>query len=330
MNAKGHHRLKNKLFDLRFDRMERYIYMNVKKSKVRNANKVMYLLLLPAIISVIIFNFLPFAGIVIAFKDYDVIDGILGSPWVGFDNFIKIFKYPEMLASIKNTLIFSIVGVFGKFPFPIILALMFNEIRSMKFKKVVQTISYFPHFLSWASVCALIYAMFAIDGPVNNIMAKLIGTGYERANILMDSKNFLPVLFFSGLWKELGWSSIIYLAAIAGIDQSMYEAAEVDGCNRFKQVIYITLPSIKTTIVLVLLLGMGSLVTANFEHVYGLQNVYTQNETEVINTLVYRKGIQGGEYSLATAFGLMQGIVSVTLVILANKFSKAVSETSLW
>lgn len=304
--------------------------MNVKKSKVRNANKVMYLLLLPAIISVIIFNFLPFAGIVIAFKDYDVIDGILGSPWVGFDNFIKIFKYPEMLASIKNTLIFSIVGVFGKFPFPIILALMFNEIRSMKFKKVVQTISYFPHFLSWASVCALIYAMFAIDGPVNNIMAKLIGAGYERANILMDSKNFLPVLFFSGLWKELGWSSIIYLAAIAGIDQSMYEAAEVDGCNRFKQVIYITLPSIKTTIVLVLLLGMGSLVTANFEHVYGLQNVYTQNETEVINTLVYRKGIQGGEYSLATAFGLMQGIVSVTLVILANKFSKAVSETSLW
>lgn len=304
--------------------------MNVKKSKVKNANKVMYLLLLPAIISVIVFNFLPFAGIVIAFKDYDVIDGILGSPWVGFDNFIKIFKYPEMLASIKNTLIFSIVGVFGKFPFPIILALMFNEIRSMKFKKVVQTISYFPHFLSWASVCALIYAMFAIDGPVNNIMAKLIGAGYERANILMDSKNFLPVLFFSGLWKELGWSSIIYLAAIAGVDPSMYEAAEVDGCNRFKQVIYITLPSIKTTIVLVLLLGMGSLVTANFEHVYGLQNVYTQNETEVINTLVYRKGIQGGEYSLATAFGLMQGIVSVTLVILANKFSQAVSETSLW
>ncbi len=304
--------------------------MNVKKSKVKNANKVMYLLLLPAIISVIVFNFLPFAGIVIAFKDYDVIDGILGSPWVGFDNFIKIFKYPEMLASIKNTLIFSIVGVFGKFPFPIILALMFNEIRGMKFKKVVQTISYFPHFLSWASVCALIYAMFAIDGPVNNIMAKLIGAGYERANILMDSKNFLPVLFFSGLWKELGWSSIIYLAAIAGVDPSMYEAAEVDGCNRFKQVIYITLPSIKTTIVLVLLLGMGSLVTANFEHVYGLQNVYTQNETEVINTLVYRKGIQGGEYSLATAFGLMQGIVSVTLVILANKFSQAVSETSLW
>lgn len=304
--------------------------MNVKKSKVKNANKVMYLLLLPAIISVIVFNFLPFAGIVIAFKDYDVIDGILGSPWVGFDNFIKIFKYPEMLASIKNTLIFSIVGVFGKFPFPIILALLFNEIRNAKFKKFVQTISYFPHFLSWASVCALIYAMFAIDGPVNNIMAKLIGAGYERANILMDSKNFLPVLFFSGLWKELGWSSIIYLAAIAGVDPSMYEAAEVDGCNRFKQVIYITLPSIKTTIVLVLLLGMGSLVTANFEHVYGLQNVYTQNETEVINTLVYRKGIQGGEYSLATAFGLMQGIVSVTLVILANKFSQAVSETSLW
>lgn len=302
----------------------------MKKNKIKNANNVMYLLLLPAVLSVIIFNFLPFVGIVIAFKDFDVIDGIWGSRWVGLENFIKIFKYPEMLASIKNTLIFSIVGVFGKFPFPIILALLFNEIRNAKFKKFVQTISYFPHFLSWASVCALIYAMFAIDGPVNNLMAKIVGESYQRTNILMDSKNFLPVMFFSGLWKELGWSSIIYLAAIAGVDASMYEAAEVDGCNRFKQVLYITLPSIKTTIVLVLLLGMGSLVTANFEHVYGLQNVYTQNETEVINTLVYRKGIQGGEYSLATAFGLMQGIVSVTLVVLANKFSQVVSETSLW
>ncbi len=304
--------------------------MVMKKSKIKNSNRVMYLLLLPAIISVCIFNFLPFVGIVIAFKDFDVIDGLWGSRWVGLENFIKIFQYPEMIASIKNTLIFSAVGIFGKFPFPIMLALMFNEIRHMKFKKVVQTMSYFPHFLSWASVCALIYAMFAIDGPVNNLMAKLIGAGYERANILMDSKNFLPVMFFSGLWKELGWSSIIYLAAIAGVDQSMYEAAEVDGCNRFKQAIYITLPSIKTTIILVLLLGMGSLVTSNFEQVYGLQNVYIQNETEVINTLVYRKGIQGGEYSLATAFGLMQGIVSVTLVIIANKFSQAVSETSLW
>ena len=302
----------------------------MKKNKIKNANNVMYLLLLPAVLSVIIFNFLPFVGIVIAFKDFDVIDGIWGSRWVGLENFIKIFKYPEMLASIKNTLIFSIVGVFGKFPFPIILALLFNEIRNAKFKKFVQTISYFPHFWSWASVCALIYAMFAIDGPVNNLMAKIVGESYQRTNILMDSKNFLPVMFFSGLWKELGWSSIIYLAAIAGVDASMYEAAEVDGCNRFKQVLYITLPAIKTTIVLVLLLGMGSLVTANFEHVYGLQNVYTQNETEVINTLVYRKGIQGGEYSLATAFGLMQGIVSVTLVVLANKFSQVVSETSLW
>lgn len=302
----------------------------MKKNKIKNSNNVMYLLLLPAVLSVIIFNFLPFVGVVIAFKDFDVIDGIWGSRWVGLENFIKIFKYPEMLASIKNTLIFSIVGVFGKFPFPIILALLFNEIRNAKFKKFVQTISYFPHFLSWASVCALIYAMFAIDGPVNNLMAKIVGESYQRTNILMDSKNFLPVMFFSGLWKELGWSSIIYLAAIAGVDASMYEAAEVDGCNRFKQVLYITLPAIKTTIVLVLLLGMGSLVTANFEHVYGLQNVYTQNETEVINTLVYRKGIQGGEYSLATAFGLMQGIVSVTLVVLANKFSQVVSETSLW
>lgn len=305
--------------------------MKKKKNALsNNSNKFMYILLLPSLLAVFIFSYLPMLGLVIAFKDFDAIEGIINSPWVGLANFKKILSYPEFLTAIKNTLIYSSVCLFGKFPFPIILALLINEIGNLKFKKIVQTISYFPHFLSWASVCSLIYAMFAINGPINNFLESIIGSGYERTNILMDSKNFLPILFSSGLWKEIGWGTIIYLAAIAGVDESMYEAASLDGCNRFKQILYITLPSIKTTVVLVLLLGLGGLVSTNFEQVYGLQNVYTQNETDVINTLIYRQGIQGGEYSLATAFGLMQGIVSLILVITANRFSKAVSDTSLW
>lgn len=309
-------------------RME--IDMKKKNTFNNSSNKFMYLLLLPSLIAVLIFSYLPMFGIVIAFKNFDAIDGIINSPWVGLENFKKILSYPEFLGAIKNTLVYCSVCLFGRFPFPIILALLFNEIGNMKFKKIVQTISYFPHFLSWASVCGLVYALFAINGPINSLFASIIGDSYQKTNILMDSKNFLPILFTSGLWKEIGWSTIIYLAAIAGVDASMYEAAEVDGCNRFKQVLYITLPSIKTTIVLVLILGLGGLVSANFEQVYGLQNVYIQNETDVINTMIYRQGIQGGEYSLSTAFGLMQGVVSLILVVAANKFSKAVAETSLW
>ncbi len=300
------------------------------KSLNGSSNFYMYLLLIPALIAVLVFCYLPLAGIVIAFKDFDAIDGIMASPWVGLKNFKAIFTYPEFVQSIKNTLIYCSVCLFGKFPFPIILALLFNELSNIKFKRTVQTISYFPHFISWASVCGLTYAMFALDGPVNNVLSILVGSGYEKTNILMDSKNFLPIMFFSGLWKEIGWGTIIYLAAITGIDASMYEAAEVDGCNKFKQVLYITLPSIKSTIVIVLILGLGGLVSANFEQVYGLQNAYTQNETNVINTLIYRQGIQGGEYSLSTAFGLMQSVVSLVLVLAANRFSKIVADTSLW
>ena len=297
---------------------------NMKKENIFNnsSNRFMYLLLFPSLFAVLIFSYLPMAGIVIAFKNFDAIDG--------FDNFKKILNYPEFLTAIKNTLVYCSICLFGRFPFPIILALLFNEVGNVKFKKIVQTISYFPHFLSWASVCGLVYALFAINGPINSLLTLIFGDGYEKTNILMDSKNFLPVLFFSGLWKEIGWSTIIYLAAITGIDASLYEAAEVDGCNRFKQVLYITLPSIKTTIVLVLILGLGGLVSANFEQVYGLQNVYSQNETDVINTLIYRQGIQSGEYSLSTAFGLMQGVVSLVLVVGANKFSKTIAQTSLW
>ncbi len=303
---------------------------SLKKSGKHDRNLMMYLILLPSLIMVLIFNYLPLLGLVIAFEDFDAFSGILGSPWVGLQNFAKVLTYPDFLKAIKNTVVYSSVNLFLGFPLPIILAILFNEIHNRAFKRVIQTVSYFPHFLSWAAICSFVYALFAIEGPVNSVLATLIGETYEKKNILLDSKNFLPILFGVGQWQGIGWSTIIYLAAITGIDGSLYEAAEIDGCNRFRMVTNITWPCIKGTAVLVLILGLGSLVTSNFEMVYGLQNAFIQKDTEVINTLVYRQGIQGGEYSMATAFGLMQGVVSLVIVFLANRVSKVISGESIW
>ncbi len=256
--------------------------------------------------------------------------GIMSSPWVGLKHFKTIFTYPNMLQAVGRTFIYGCVIVFGGFPFPIILALLFNELRNMKFKKVVQTISYMPYFLSWISVIGLFYSFLAIEGTFNQIMAKIVGDGYEAKNILMDSRYFLPIIFISHLWKNVGWSSVLFLAAIAGIDPSLYEAATMDGCGRIRQIWSITLPCIKGTVIIVLVMSLGSLFNTNFEQVYGFQNVYTQEQTEIIGTLVYRQGIENGKYSLSTAFGLCQGVVTLFLLITSNAISKRLFDSSIW
>ncbi len=288
------------------------------------------MLLIPAAICTFIFSYLPMLGIGIAFKDYNVIDGIMGSPWVGLDNFKEIVNMPSVLHALKNTFKYGFIFLFGGTPFAVVFALMINEIKNMRFKKIVQTISYLPHFLSWASVVAIFYGFFSLSGPYNEVMAKIIGDGYEATNLLMNYKNFTPILFVSNVWKGLGWSSILYLAAIAGIDQEMYEAAEIDGCGKFKQAIYITLPCIAVTIAMSLLLSVGSLINVNFEQVYGFQNIYIQEQTETINTLAYRMGIEGGEYSLSTAFGLLQGLASLTIMLIVNELSRKFAHMSVW
>lgn len=305
-------------------KMKRGFLYNIKRHKYA------YILILPAVLFVLVFAYLPLIGVIISFKDYNVIDGILGSPWVGLDNFKIIFTQPNMLKTIGNTLLYGAVILFGGFPFPIILAIMFNELLNMKFKKVVQTVSYMPYFLSWISVIGLFYAFLATEGPLNSFMAKFIGEGYEAKNILLDSKYFLPIIYISHLWKNVGWSSVIFLAAIAGIDPSLYEAASIDGCGKFKQILHITLPSISTTILIVLVMSLGTLVSTNFEQVYGFQNVYVQEETEVINTVIYRQGIENGKYSLATAFGLSQGVVTLALLLVSNAMSKKLFKVSIW
>ena len=203
--------------------------------------KSVYMLILPAIVLTTVFCYFPMAGIVIAFKDFDIIKGIAGSRWVGFENFIKVFTQGEMLGAIFNTFLYGVVLVFGSFPFPIILAVLFNELRCLRFKKTVQTLIYMPHFLSWISVVGLFYTLFSNEGVFNSIMGAIVGDGYTPVNILLDSKYFLPIIYFSNLWKSVGWSSVIFLAAIAGIDPTLYEAATIDGCGKFKQVLYITL-----------------------------------------------------------------------------------------
>lgn len=292
--------------------------------------KFLYLLLLPAVVYTFIFCYITMGGLVMAFQDYDIIGGILESPFVGLKNFITVFSTPKMLHAIKNTLIYSSVGLFLGTPFPIILALLLNEVKLQRFKKITQTISYLPHFLSWISVVGMLSTFFATYGTYNDLLAKIFGDSYERINVLMDSKYFLPVIFWSGIWKGIGWNSIIYLAAISGIDQSMYEAATVDGCSRFKQVFYITLPSIMPTIIILFIMATGGLVNSNFEQVYGFQNLYTQEATEVINTLIYRMGIQNGQYSLSTAFGLAQSFVSFLIVFTSNIIVKKLSGTGIW
>jgi len=292
--------------------------------------KFMYILILPAVLCTLIFHYLPMGGLIMAFQEYDIIGGIGKSPFVGFENFIEILSMPKFLGAIKNTLIYSGVTIFLGTPFPIILAILFNELKQQKLKKIVQTVSYLPHFISWISVIGMFYAMFAINGTYNDIMAAIFGSSYERTNILCDPDSFLGIIFWSGQWKNIGWNSVIYLAAIAGIDPTMYEAARVDGCSRFKQVLYITIPSIMPTIVICFIMGMSSLVNSNFEQVYGFQNIYTQEATEVINTLTYRQGILNGDYSMATAFGMMQGIVSFLLVVVSNAVVKKGTGMGIW
>ena len=297
---------------------------NIKKDRMT------YLLILPAILLVLAFGYIPMIGIILAFNDFDIMTGVFGSPWVGFDNFIKIFSNPEIILSIKNTLIYGFFTTIIGFPFPVILALMFNEVRNKPFKKTVQTIAYLPHFISWMTVINLFYSIFSTEGTFTQIMMFLTGGNYEKVNVLMDSKNFLPMIFFSNLWKTMGWESVIFLAAIAGIDPSLYEAATLDGCGKMKQIWNITIPSISPTIIIVLVMALGGLVTSNFEQVFGFQNVFTQKATDTINTVVYREGIQGGKYSEATAFGLAQGLVTLILVLAANFVSKKLTDTSIW
>lgn len=287
-----------------------------------------YLMLLPAVLLTFVFAYLPMPGILVAFKDYNIFKGPLGSPWSGLHNIQRVFEMPGVVQSIWNTLLLSIYTLLIGFPAPIIFALLLNEMRSMWYKRVVQTISYLPYFLSWISVIGIAINLYSMYGPINDLLVAINGPNTERTLFLANPAFFVPNILILTVWKGLGWDSIIYLAAITSIDPQLYEAAVIDGAGKVKQAWYITMPGLLPTTMILLILRLGGLFGSNFELVYGLQNPFINYE--VISTVVYKMGIQQADYSLATAVGFLQGLVALILTLLANKASKMASGTAIW
>lgn len=286
------------------------------------------ILLLPALFTVVLFAYLPMTGLLVAFKDYNGKMGIFGSPWAnsfGFANFIEIFNTPGLSEAIWNTLFWNVLTLLIGFPLPIVYALLLDEVKNRPFKSVTQTISYLPHFLSWIAITGMASSLLSEYGIINDIIKQVIG---KRIIFLGDDSFFLPVYLFLVVWQGLGWDSIIYISAMSGIAPELYEAATIDGAGRFRQVIHISVPALIPTMMILLIMKIGQLFGSNFELVYGLQNPAWTDE--VISTAVYRYGIGQGQYALATALGLLQGLVALLITMCANKVSDKLTSVSMW
>lgn len=289
-----------------------------------NRDKYLYLLILPGILVVFIFSYMPMYGIILAFKDYKIKSGIMFSSWCGMEHFNRFFGRAIASSIIGNTLFIGITQLLITFPIPIILALLLNELKSTRYRKVVQTIIYLPHFVSWVIMYSLLFSLFSItSGLVNKLLMSL---GLSSINMLSDPNMFYGMLYGTSIWKEAGWGTIIYMAAIAGVDQEMYEAAYLDGANRFQQCIHITLPAIAFSVTTMLILNVGSVMGANFDQIMNLRTEATKTTVaQVIDTYVYDMGVSKGEYDLSTAIGLFQQIVNCILLFASNFVVKKMS-----
>lgn len=290
-------------------------------------NRVLYLMALPGILYYVIFAYIPMYYNLIAFKDYSPMLGVFGSPWVGLDHFKRFFNSIFFWRVIRNTVGLSTYALATSFWLPIVFALLLNELRSQAFKKVIQTVTYIPHFISLVVICGMLTSFTMKDGIINDIIAFF---GGERTNLLLRPELFKTIYVVSGIWQSLGWMSIVYVAALTGIDPTLYEAAEIDGARRFKQAIHITLPGILPTIVTMLLMNIGTIMSVGFEKVFLLYNSLTYETGEVISTYVYNKGLVEMNFSFATAVGLFNSVVNLLLVIGSNYVSKKVTATGLW
>lgn len=286
-----------------------------------------YLLILPAIIYVIVFNYFPMYGIQIAFKNYKMSLGIMASKWVGFKHFESFFNSYYFWTLLKNTLILSLYGLFVAFPMPIFISLILNELRG-RYKNVVQTILYAPHFISTVVLIGMVNIMFSPSTGVVNTIIEMLGG--ERIYFLGEPQYFRHLYVWSGIWQGLGWNAIIYLAALAGVDPELHEAAEIDGASRLQRIRYINLPCITPTIIIMLILRIGSIVSVGYEKAFLLQTELNLDVSELISTYVYKRGIVNTNYSFSTAVGLFNNIINVTLLLIANKISSKVSDTSLF
>lgn len=293
----------------------------------------LYIMILPVIAYYIIFCYAPMYGATISFKDYRADLGFLGSPWAKpfYKHFKTFFTMPYFWRLLKNTLNISVNTLIWGFPAPIILALLMNELKSKFFTKVSQTITYLPYFISTIVICGLIKTFTAKNGLITSIAVLF---GGERVNMLGQQNYFVPIYVISDIWQNIGWNSIIYISALAGIDQELYEAAKIDGAGRIKQTWYVTLPGLLPTIIILLILALGGLLNVGYEKILNLYNPLTYESADVISTYVYRYGL-GGEgganpWSFSSAVGLFNSVINFLLVIIANKISKSVTETGLW
>ncbi|MDO6591190.1 sugar ABC transporter permease [Loktanella sp. D2R18] len=292
------------------------------------ANWQIYVLLAPTIIWFLVFLYRPMYGLQIAFKDYSVFRGIEGSPWIGFEHFHTLFGSDQFIRALKNTVIISMLTLVFGFPMPIILALMFNEVLNQTYKKTVQTVVYLPHFISTVIISGIVITAFSpSSGVVNTVLDWL---GFDKIYFLTKPEWFRPIFIGSGIWQEAGFSSIVFLAAIAGVNPSLYESAVVDGASRWQMMWKITIPSIMPTIIIMLIIRIGNLLEVGFELIILLYQPATYQTADVVNTYIYRQGLQVGQYDLAAAAGLFNAVVAFVLVMTANTISKRYSRTSLW
>lgn len=294
--------------------------LRLRRRRRLKQNIPLFIMLIPVIAYYVLFKYWPMGGLVIAFKNYNFADGILNSPWVGLKNFHILFSSSNTLQILWNTFWLSFLSLVFGFPMPIFLAILLNEVRKSWFKRWVQTIVYLPHFFSWVIVSGIVLSLFATDyGSINKVLGLF---GIEPINFLYESNSWLAIFVGSGIWKEMGFSTIIYLAALTTIDPSLYESAAMDGAAKWRQMWHVTIPGIRHTIILLLILAMGKIMEVGFDQVYNLQNAGVSDVSEVISTYIYKIGLGNAQFSLTTAMGFFESIISCSLVLIANRIAK--------
>jgi len=292
-----------------------------------NREKYIYLLLLPGVLYFIIYRYVPMAGLVIAFKDFNPFTGFWNSDWVGIKHFTRMFESSEVIQVLINTIQISLLQIFVAFPVSIILALMLNELRHATLKRFIQSLIYLPHFLSWVVVVGIFVVFLRGEGLVNSVLANF---GLEAIPFLTDPAYFKPIIILQVIWKEAGWGTIIFLAALAGVNPSLYEAAVIDGANRWRQLWHVTLPAIRGVIIILFILRLGSVLDTGFEQIFLMLNPFNMDSGNVLDTYVYFKGIQQGNIGFATAVGMFKGVIGLVLVLSANRLAKRFGEDGLY
>ncbi|MFB9277017.1 ABC transporter permease [Cohnella cellulosilytica] len=288
----------------------------------------LYALILPGFLYFLLFKYVPMWGIVISFQEYSPYLGFWQSPWVGFEHFATLFNNPDFLIIFRNTMVISMMNIVFYFPMPILVALMLNELRLKRFQRVIQSVIYLPHFLSWVIISGITFLLLSQSGGIVNKL--LVEFGREPYNFLTNPGIFWQLLTAQSIWKETGWGTIIFLAAMAGIDPQLHEAARIDGAGRLRQIWHVTLPGIRNVIVTLLILRLGSIMDVGFEQVFLMMNSAVTDVADVFETYVYRNGIQQGQFSYSTAVGLFKSVIGLLMVIGANKLAKRYGEEGLY